>query len=530
MPGVVADAGDGEVGQLPEVAVTDLGGGHAELAANLAEETAHDLALAFQRAIVGQVELDPEDADVHGRLTLPAIINSVNITHAVELARAGREQAEKDLFEHLRTPSVSALSEHAADCRKAAGWLLQRLQRMGMDARLVEGDGHPLVFAEWLGRPGKPVLTIYGHYDVQPPDPLELWVTPPFEPAVREGRVYARGSVDNKGQHVADLKALEYAFAAGGPPLNVRVWIEGEEEGGGPVLPTFVRENADQLQTDYLFVADGEFIREGLPSLEAGLRGILYTEIEVRGGGHDLHSGQFGGLAPNPLNTVGHIIAGLKGRDGRVLIPGFYDDVRPPDSDEVKLWVPIQEEDVLRQTGAPALEGEPEFSLAERRQSRPTLDVHGVRGGFTGEGTKTVIPAAAVAKVSMRLVPDQDPAKVFAAYGRYVEELATPGTRVEVREIPESSKALSCDLKHPGVPAFRRACLAAFGAEPGITRAGGTLPVMSEVDEILHPNWLLTGFGLPGDGAHSPNEHMSLEQFHGGTVLVLHLLDELGKL
>ena len=303
---------------------------------------------------------------------------------AIELARAGRAQAERDFAEELAIPSVGTLSRHDADCRRNAEWLAERFRRMGMEATLYEhGGGQPTVWAEWKGAPGKPTLTIYGHYDVQPADPLGEWVSPPFEPAIREGSIYARGACDNKGQHLASLKAAEYAFAAGGPPLNLRFLIEGEEEGGGEVLPHLLRTRAADLQGEYLFIHDGTLLQ-----LLTGLRGNVYVEIEVTGAAVDLHSGAFGGLAPNPFNTVAHVLAALKDRDGHITIPGFYDRVREPSAEELASWkqLPITEEMVLKITGAPALEGEKGYSIFERNFVRPTLDVHGITGGLHRRG------------------------------------------------------------------------------------------------------------------------------------------------
>jgi acetylornithine deacetylase/succinyl-diaminopimelate desuccinylase-like protein len=451
---------------------------------------------------------------------------------ALTRARAGRPQAEADLFDLIRIPSVSSLNRHRQDCVQAADWLTQRLQAMGMKARTVSvGEGgHPLVEAAWMEAPGKPTLTIYGHYDVQPPDPLEEWTSPPFEPTLRDGFVYARGSDDNKGQLMCSIKAAEHAFASGGPPLNLRFLIEGEEEITGPSLPKHVRENAAGLATDYLFIADGQFTAPGMPNLLTGLRGLLYTEIEVEGAAVDLHSGIYGGVAPNPLNSLAHIIAALKGRDGRVTIPGFYDAVLAPEPAELEAWsrLPTGEEELRRQLGVQALEGEAGFNTFERRWSRPTLDVHGVIGGFIEEGKKTVIPARAKAKVSMRLVPDQDPAAILDSLRAYAASLATPGVRVTVHDLGQARPVLT-GIDHPGVPAAQAAYRAAFGAEPVFVREGGSIPVTVDFQEALRPHLFVTGFGLPGDALHSPNERYSLDQYHRGTEMVLHLMWELAR-
>jgi acetylornithine deacetylase/succinyl-diaminopimelate desuccinylase-like protein len=447
---------------------------------------------------------------------------------AIELAREGRAQAEADFAEELAIPSVGTLSRHAADCRRNAEWLLERFRAMGMDASLYDfGGGHPTVRADWLGAPGKPLLTIYGHYDVQPPDPLGEWISPPFEPAIRDGAMFGRGACDNKGQHLSSLKAAEYAFATGGPPLNLRFLVEGEEEGGGEVLPHLLKTRAAELASDYVFIHDGTLLQ-----LLTGLRGNLYTEIEVTGAAIDLHSGAFGGLVPNPFNTLAHVLAGLKDRDGRIQIPGFYDAVRDPSPEELFQWrrLPYTEELIRRVTGAPALEGEAGYGIFERNFTRPTLDVHGIVGGFTDEGAKTVIPARATAKVSMRLVPDQDPVAILASLTDFVASLATPGTRTRVRSLGEPSWPVLLDSGPRLIEAASRAFEAAFGDVPLVVRAGYSIPVVTDfLANLPGAKIFVSGFSTEDDGAHSPNERMSLENFHRGTEMVLHLMQLLAR-
>ena len=445
---------------------------------------------------------------------------------SIELARAGRAQAEADFAEELAIPSVGTLSRHAADCRRNAEWLLEKFRAMGMDASLHEyGGGHPTVRADWLGAPGKPLLTIYGHYDVQPPDPLEEWVSPPFEATIRDGAIFARGACDNKGMHLSALKAAEHAFAAGGPPLNLRFLIEGEEEGGGEVLPNLLKSRAEELRSDYVFIDDGTLLQ-----VLTGLRGNLYTEIEVTGAAIDLHSGAFGGLVANPFNTLAQVLAGLKSRDGQIQIPGFYNGVRDPSPEELADWrkLPYDEDLLLRITGAPALEGEAGYDIFERNFSRPTLDVHGIMGGFTDEGAKTVIPARATAKVSMRLVPDQDPTAILASLTDFVAALATPGTRTRVRGLGEPSWPVLLNPEPRLIEAAGRAFTASFGRAPYVVRAGYSIPVVTDfVANLPDAQLLVSGFSEETDGAHSPNEKMTLEHFHRGTEMVLHLMDEL---
>ena len=454
------------------------------------------------------------------------------VEDSLQRARDGRPQAETDLIEFLAIPSVSSLPRHNPDTRRAGEWVAERLRRIGMQVEIhdIEGGWHPVVAAAWMGRPGKPTLTIYGHYDVQPVDPIDEWISPPFEPTVRDGNVYARGACDNKGQILAGIKAAEHAFAAGGPPLNLRFLIEGEEEVTGPSLPKFVRENAARLATDYLIIADGEFTGPGLPNLLTGLRGLLYTELHAEGAAADLHSGIFGGVAPNPLNTLAHVISALKGRDGKVTIPGFYEDVQPPAPEEVATWLkmPKDETTLNAAMATRAIEGEAEFSPVERLWARPTLDVHGIVGGFVEAGKKTVIPARAKAKVSMRLVPNQEPAKILASLRTYVAALSTPGVTMSVTDLGQARPVLS-GVDHAGVAAAIRAFEKSFGATPVFVREGGSVPVALDFQEALGPKMLLTGFGLPDDALHSPNEKMSLEQYHLGIEMMLHLMEELAN-
>ncbi|HKF75921.1 MAG TPA: M20/M25/M40 family metallo-hydrolase [Candidatus Dormibacteraeota bacterium] len=449
------------------------------------------------------------------------------LEEAIRRARQEREAAEADLFEELRIPSVSALPEHRGDVRRNADWLAARFDRLGMTTRVVDvpGGRHPVVQADLERSADAPWLTLYGHYDVQPADPVGLWSSPPFEPTVRDGHVYARGSADNKGCHMAALKAFEYALAAGGPPVNVRFLVEGEEEITGQALGTYVRENAERLRTDHVLVWDGGFTEEGEPTLVTGLRGILYVELEATGPSIDLHSGVFGGVAPNPLNTLARVLAELKGRDGRVTIPGFYDDVRSPSEAELRAWErPAGYAELLqRMTGARALEGEAEYSLTERQWSRPTLDVHGFSGGFTGDGVKTVIPALARAKVSMRLVPDQDPDRVSDRLLPYLEDLTTPGVAIEVRRLGATRPVL-CGADHAGARAASAAFAAAFGAPARLVRQGGSVPVAIDFQEALGAQMVISGLAEADCAAHSPDEKLSLDHYHRGIEMLLHYL------
>ena len=457
----------------------------------------------------------------------------MDLDRALELARAGRAQAEQDFIEELRIPSVSTLPEHRADVRRNAEWLRARMEKLGMRTELTDvlEGGHPVLLGEWMGLPGAPTLTIYGHYDVQPADPLEEWDTPPFEPVLRDGLIYARGSSDNKGNHLPALKAAEYAFAAGGPPLNLRFLIEGEEEIGGPSLPAYLKQRAGQLKSDYTLIWDGGTANDGRPVIVTGLRGILYVEIHADGASVDLHSGGFGGVAPNPINTIARLLGELKDRDGRVTIPGFYDGVEDPDADESADWdrTTGYEENVKQIIGAAVLEGESDYPAIERASSRPTLDVNGIIGGFTGEGTKTVIPRHVMAKVSMRLVPGQDPSRILETLKEYVGELTTPGVRVEVRELGFFAKPVTLGYKHKAARSAEAAFEEAFGVAAVRRRMGGSVPVTSDFQEHVGGEIVCSGLAQPGSGAHGPNEKMSLDNFHRGTEMLLRYMDRLAR-
>lgn len=450
---------------------------------------------------------------------------------AIRLARERAEEAESDFLEELRIPSVSALPEYASEVRRNAQWLAERFERLGMTTSItdVAGGRHPVLQGDLSVGPSLPWLTIYGHYDVQPADPIELWDSPPFEPTVRDGHVYARGSSDNKGNHMAALKAVEYAVRAGGLPVNVRFLLEGEEEITGEALGHYVRANAERVRSDYVLVWDGGFTDEDEPALVTGLRGILYVELEAKGPAIDLHSGSFGGVSPNPINSLAHVISGLKGRDGRITIPGFYDDVVTPSAAETATWARDDgyEGRLLAMSGASVLEGEAAYPPVERQWVRPTLDAHGFIGGFVGEGEKTVIPAEARAKLSMRLVPDQDPDRILERLRPYVQELSTPGVRIDVARLGATRPAL-CSADHAAGRAATEAFRAAFGAEPKQVRAGGSIPVAIDLKEALRAQMVVGGLAQPGAGAHSPNEKFSLSHYHRGIEMLIRFLYGLG--
>ena len=449
------------------------------------------------------------------------------LNEALLAAREGVAQSDEDLFEELRIPSVSALPEYREDVRRNARWLIERLERIGFKTSLtdVAGGRHPVLQADLDVDPKLPRLTIYGHYDVQPADPVELWTTPPFEPTVRDGRVFARGAADNKGNHMAAIKAVEFCRKAGGPPVNLRFLIEGEEEITGEALGHYVRENAERLATDWVLVWDGGFGEDGSPSLTLGLRGILYVQLEAVGPGIDLHSGVYGGVAPNPLNTLAHVISSLKGRDGRITIPGFYDRVRRPTDAELEQWRRPAEyaETLKRLTQSESLEGEAEYPLLVRQWARPTLDVHGMMGGFTGEGVKTVIPSRAMAKVSMRLVPDQDPKEILPNLKKYVAELGTPGVKIEVRQLGATRPCL-IGADNAAAAAAMDAFEAAFGRKPRFVRSGGSIPVAIDLQEALNAPMVSSGLPEADSAPHSPNERYSLDHYHRGIEMLIRFM------
>jgi acetylornithine deacetylase/succinyl-diaminopimelate desuccinylase-like protein len=434
----------------------------------------------------------------------------------------------------LRIPSVSTLPEHAEDCRKAAEVLAAELRRIGMEhVRLIETGGHPLVYADWLHADGKPTVLAYGHYDVQPPDPLDEWLSPPFEPTERNGNIYARGAVDDKGQVWMPVKALEALLSTTGKlPLNVRVILEGEEEVGGEGIAKFVASNPPELKADFALVSDTEMFAPDLPTLCVGLRGMIYTEIEVRGAKTDLHSGVYGGAAPNPFFAIAQILAKLKDENGHILIPGFYDGIIPPSAEELKAWssLPFDEEAYrLQEVGSKVLVGEAGFSVLERTWARPTLEVHGMPGGFIGAGAKTVIPAKALAKVSMRLVPGMTPQRSYDLFQKYVQQLAPVGVDVETRLIHSGDPCL-VTVDNPYIQAATRAMFEVWGKETVFIRSGGSIPIVGDFDRCLGLPSVMMGFGLPDDNLHAPNEKFNLKNFFLGIEALVLFFEEVGKI
>lgn len=429
-----------------------------------------------------------------------------------------------ELSEFLRIPSVSTLSQNKGDVRRAAEWVAADLQRSGIEnVRLIETEGpmgHPLVYGDWLHAEGQPTILIYGHYDVQPPDPLDEWKSQPFEPTLRDGNLFARGSADDKGQVYCHMKAVERLMKEGGGqlPVNVRFLIEGEEEVGGEGIEHFVKQNPEACACDAVLISDSHMFADGLPAIDVGLRGMVYTEMTVRGAAHDLHSGMYGGAAPNAINVLAYILAQLKDLDGTIRVPGFYSDVLELTAEQRASWsaLPFDEEEMRQhEIGSKALTGEPGYSALERIWARPTLDANGIIGGFTAEGAKTVIPAVAKCKVSMRLVPHQEPAKIWEAFKQYVESLCPPYAEVDVQYIHGADPVLL-----PTDSSYMKAAVDAlrdvYSKEPVLMRAGGSIPIVSLFGGVLNAPSILMGFGLPDDNLHAPNEKMKLANVFSG--------------
>ncbi len=430
----------------------------------------------------------------------------------------------------LRIPSISTLPEHADDCRRAAHWLVDALTAAGLEhAEAVETGGHPIVYADWLHAPDAPTVLIYGHYDVQPVDPLDLWTSPPFEPVVVGDRILARGAADDKGQVHAHVMAAGAVMATRGRfPINVKYVFEGEEESSTEHLDHWLEISRDRLAADVAIISDTGFFEGNRPAITLSLRGLMYAQIDVVGTAVDLHSGVYGGAVQNPANALAVIIAGLKGPDGRIRVPGFYDDVVPlSEADRAALAaLPFDEEAYQARLGLPALVGEAGFTTLERRATRPTLDVNGIWGGFEGEGSKTIIPAHAHAKVSCRLVAAQDPDRIFEAFRTYVEAIAPPGVTTTVQHLGSGFPSQT-PMDHPATQAAARALEATFGQAPVYIREGGSIPVSASFGSILGLPVVLMGFTPPDENAHAPNEWMDLNNYETSIRAIARVFDEL---
>ncbi|HZT31371.1 MAG TPA: dipeptidase [Bryobacteraceae bacterium] len=446
--------------------------------------------------------------------------------------QSNQERFLEELKTFLRIPSISTLPEHRGDIARAAQFVADSLAGAGLEnIEIIPTAGHPLVYADWLHAPGKPTVLCYGHYDVQPADPLELWQSPPFEPELRNGNLYARGACDDKGQMHMHVKAIEALRAVHGAlPVNVRFLIEGEEEVGGEAIAKYVAENPEKLRADVALVSDTELYADGIPTLCVGLRGLVYAEVEARGPVRDLHSGLFGGVAPNAVFGLVELLSKCKNAGGKILIPGIYDDVEPPSPEEKESWsrLPFNEKQFLKnEVGSTRLTGESGFSVQERIWARPTFEVHGVAGGFTGAGAKTVIPAVATAKVSIRLVPNQDPDKVVAAFREFVKKKTPKGIRTEVRVL-SASPGLKVNPDHPAIHVAATALSEVFQKPTVFIRLGGSIPIVGDFAHHLGIPTVLMGFGLPDDCLHSPNEKYKLDNYYKGIMTIAHFFEKYG--
>ncbi len=452
-----------------------------------------------------------------------------NLQPAIDYARAHQAQALDALKELIRIPSISTLPEWKPDVLRAADWVAGRLRSYGLqNVAILPTQGHPIVYAETKHAPGRPMVLVYGHYDVQPVDPLDLWKSDPFDPVQRGDDLFGRGASDMKAQLVALLEAVEAWLHAGGLPVNLRFLIEGEEEVGSPNLKAFMEAERDRFLCDFCLNTDSSILAPDLPSITYGVRGLAYFELRVQGSAGDLHSGMFGGAVDNPAFALCQAIAGMRDAHGRVLLPGFYDRVRPLAQEErAELAQQPQDEAWwLAQTGAPMLFGEDGYTPSERVAGRPTFDVNGLLSGFTGKGSKTVLPARAMAKISMRLVPDQTPVAVRESLETYLRSHMPPTVTWELEDLAHSHPAIAARDSRP-VQAASQALEDVWGKKPLLTRTGGTIPIVGLVQEILGSDSLLLGFGLPDDNLHAPNEKMHLPNFYRGIETFIRFLDRI---
>jgi acetylornithine deacetylase/succinyl-diaminopimelate desuccinylase-like protein len=452
--------------------------------------------------------------------------------NVIDFINVNRERCLDELKAFLAIPSISALPQHAGDVRRCADWCADEMRRIGLqNVRLIDTPGNPVVYGDWLGAPGAPTILFYGHYDVQPVDPLELWESPPFEATIRDGEIYARGSADDKGQVFMHFKAIEAHLKQNGKlPVNMKIILEGEEEVGSVNLDNFVRDHKSELAADVVVISDSPMFARGVPSICYGLRGLVYFQIDLRGSSTDLHSGSFGGSVANPAFVLSQMISQLRDRGGRVKIPGFYDDVVPLQEEERKAWasLPFNEKKFKKDFGMPKLTGETGYTTLERTWARPTFEVNGLLSGFTGEGAKTVLPAVAMAKVSMRLVPNQHPDKIAELFEAHVKHIAPATVTLTITRM-HGGKPWMTSYDNPYVQAAGRAIEKGFGRKPVFTREGGSIPVVSTFQEELGLPSVLFGVGLPDENAHAPNEKLDVANFHGGIISSAILYDEIAK-
>src|SRR5262245_7326454 len=451
----------------------------------------------------------------------------------IDYINVNRDRYLEELKTLLAIPSISALPQHAGDVKRCAEWCADEMRRIGLqNVRLIDTAGNPVVYGDWLGAEGKPTILFYGHYDVQPVDPLELWESPPFEATVRDGEIYARGSADDKGQVFMHFKAIEAHLKQNGRlPVNIKIILEGEEEVGSANLDDFIRAHKSELGADVVVISDSAMFDRGVPSMCYGLRGLVYFQIDLRGSSTDLHSGSFGGAVANPAMVLAQVLAQMKDRGGRIKIPGFYDDVVPLTDEERKAWttLPFNEKKYKKDFGIPKLFGETDYTTLERTWARPTFEVNGLLSGFTGEGAKTVLPAVAMAKVSMRLVPNQDPEKIAKLFEAHVRDIAPKTVELKFTNM-HGGKPWMTSFDNPFVQAASRAIEKGFNKTPVLTREGGSIPVVSTFQEVLGLPSVLFGVGLPDENAHAPNEKLDVGNFHNGIIASAFLYDQISQI
>ena len=450
----------------------------------------------------------------------------------IDFINVNRDRYLDELKALLAIPSISALPEHAADVKRCAEWCADEMRRIGLqNVRLIDTPGNPVVYGDWLGAPGAPTILFYGHYDVQPVDPIDLWESPPFDATIRDGEIFARGSADDKGQVFMHFKAVEaHMKQAGRLPVNIKFILEGEEEVGSAHLDDFIRAHKSELGADVVVISDSPMFARGVPSMCYGLRGLVYFQIDLRGSSTDLHSGSFGGAVANPAMVLAQMLAQMKDRGGRIKIPHFYDDVVPLEDEERKAWasLPFNERKYRKDFGIPKVFGESGYTTLERTWARPTFEINGLLSGFTGEGAKTVLPAIAMAKVSMRLVPNQDPDKIAKLFEEYVHDIAPKSVEVKVTRM-HGGKPWMASYDNPFIQAAGRAIEKGFGQKPVFTREGGSIPVVSTFQEELGLPSVLFGVGLPDENAHAPNEKLDIGNFHNGIIASAMLYDEISR-
>jgi acetylornithine deacetylase/succinyl-diaminopimelate desuccinylase-like protein len=454
------------------------------------------------------------------------------VDHVIDFINVNRERYLEELKAFLAIPSISALPEHADDVKRCANWCADEMRRIGMQhVKLVDTPGNPVVYGDWLGAAGAPTILFYGHYDVQPVDPLELWESPPFEATVRDGEIYARGSADDKGQVFMHFKAIEAHLKQNNAlPVNMKIILEGEEEVGSVNLDNFIRDHKSELGADVVVISDSPMFARGVPSICYGLRGLVYFQIDMRGSSTDLHSGSFGGAVVNPAFALAQILAQMKDRGGRVKVPGFYDDVVALQEEERQAWaaLPYNEKQYKKDFGIPKVFGETGYTTLERTWARPTFEVNGLLSGFTGEGAKTVLPAVAMAKVSMRLVPNQTPDRIAELFEAHLRDISPKTVELKITRM-HGGKPWMTSYDNPFVQAAGRAIERGFGRRPVFTREGGSIPVVSTFQEELGLPSVLFGVGLPDENAHAPNEKLDVANFHGGIISAAFLYEEIAR-